>query len=132
MDEFDWLDDLPEAWSTPPELTVPTRVHLVNFVIHVISSDYTSNSINESIGELLSEHGRFNVAYQVSAKRGLPERDLIGLSVALEGVLKKCWEAWLKYQQIWISGNTPSGGDYQQLLMDLRTSRDEIRRIRPV
>ncbi|MDX2394979.1 hypothetical protein NJL88_33925 [Streptomyces sp. DK15] len=132
MDEFDWLDDLPEAWPVPPELKGPTRVHFVNFVIHVVSSEYTSNSINESIGELLVEHGRFNISYQLSAKGGLPDKALMELSVALEGVLKRCWEAWLKYQQIWISGNTPSGGDYQQLLTDLRASRDEIKRIRPV
>ncbi|RSS83969.1 hypothetical protein [Streptomyces sp. WAC06614] len=132
MDEFDWLDDLPDAWSVPPELQGPTRVHFVNFVICVISSDYASNSINEAIGELLAEHGRFNVSYQLSAKERLPDKDLMGLSAALEGVLKKCWEAWLKYQQIWTSGSAPSGGDYQQLLTDLRASRDEIRRIRPV
>ncbi|MFE2870062.1 MULTISPECIES: hypothetical protein [unclassified Embleya] len=130
MDEFAWLDDLPEAWSVPPELKGPTRVHFVNFVIDVISSDYTSSSINESIGELLVEHARFNVSYQIGAKGSLPEKDLMELSVALEGVLKRCWEAWLKYRQIWLSGNTPSGGDYQQLLTDLRASRDEIRRIK--
>jgi hypothetical protein len=60
-----WIDGLPASWRPPKELAEPTNSALVNFVIIVLTSPFSSNTVNENVALLLAEKERFSAWFLV-------------------------------------------------------------------
>jgi len=126
-----WIGDLPESWTPPAELAGPTKSTLVNLVILILVSPFTSNAVNERAAMLLAEKERFTTWFLVEAKARLNERRLLELSELSGRLVEPCWTAWSRFVALFGPGKGgPSGADYQVLFDAFQRSADGYRELR--
>jgi hypothetical protein len=125
-----WISGLPEGWAPPAELAEPTNSTLVNLVILVLTSPFTSNAVNERAAMLLAEKERFTTWFLADAKARLDERRLLELSELSGRLVEPCWTAWKAFVALFGSGKRPSGSDYQVLFDAFQRSADGYRALR--
>ncbi|MEU7528137.1 hypothetical protein AB0A74_20585 [Saccharothrix sp. NPDC042600] len=110
-----------EPWWPPQQVPGRDLTPTTNMVIAIITSRYTSNSINERTGVFLAENQRFNVWFQLN-KAKLSEERVDELGGASERLLRRLWTAWTGYVATWTSGRRPEADDYRVLI----TAFDEV------
>ncbi|CAL9592285.1 hypothetical protein SUDANB95_05220 [Actinosynnema sp. ALI-1.44] len=110
-----------EPWWPPQQVPGRDLTPTTNVVIAIITSRYTSNSINERAGVFLAENQRFNVWFQLN-KANLSEERMDELGDASERLLRRLWTAWTEYVATWKSGRRLEADDYLVLI----TAFDEV------
>jgi hypothetical protein len=96
-DGWEWLDEIPPAWSPPAELRTPTGVLRVDLSIRMLSSNSLGNDLIELVGQLLSESARFSIWFGSRAKKEVSPKQLALLSQTTNEQLHHVYEAWVPY-----------------------------------
>ncbi|MFE9746182.1 hypothetical protein ACFYOT_14860 [Saccharothrix saharensis] len=105
----------------------PGASESVNMVIVMITSRYTSNSINERAGRFLAENQRYNVWYQLNKRKSTGQQDL-ELADASARLLQRCWAAWTEYLAAW-DVRRPEADVYRTLIATLDEVAERYRRL---
>ncbi|MFJ8211196.1 hypothetical protein [Streptomyces sp. NPDC096033] len=93
-----WMES-EESWAIPEELRRPANGIASNFAIIVLSSRFTSSSINQAVGALIVESSGFTTWFATEAKGRMNSLDLLKLSETSMRLLRPCWESWKAYEE---------------------------------
>ncbi|MGX1403790.1 hypothetical protein [Streptomyces ambofaciens] len=87
-EDWAWLEEMPEGWPTPAEITGPTAVPVTNLVLLMLSSEMLGNDLVELIGEFIAEDARFNSWIGAEGKHELSMRQVAECSALLRECTK--------------------------------------------
>ncbi|AZS87596.1 hypothetical protein AB0465_21500 [Streptomyces griseoviridis] len=99
-DDWAWLEEMPEGWPTPAEITGPTAAPATNLVLLMLSSEMLGNDLVELIGEFIAEDARYNRWIGAEGKRELSMRQVAECSALLRECTKSIYEAWCNFSQV--------------------------------
>lgn len=98
---WEWLNDLPKEWETPPELLEPTGDPEANLVIRILSSEVLGHEVRAAVGRFVTEHALFTIWFFDNVKRsdrGMKESALLSQIPAEE--TQNVYEAWKIFEDV--------------------------------
>ncbi|GGS04803.1 hypothetical protein GCM10010269_49700 [Streptomyces humidus] len=132
-DDWAWLEEMPEEWPTPAEITGPTAVPATNLVLLMLSSEMLGNDLVELIGEFIAEDARFNSWIGAAGKRELSMRQVAECSALLRECTKSIYEAWCDFSQAHERAQRAAGSalpERRALFDNLKSASEELRNAR--
>ena len=132
-DEWAWLEEMPEAWPTPEEITGPTAVPATNLVLLMLSSEMLGNDLVELVGEFIAEDARFNSWIGGEGKRELSMREVAECSALLRECTKSIYEAWGDFSEVHEGAQRAAGSalsERRALFVNLKSASEKLRNAR--
>ncbi|MFG3109395.1 hypothetical protein [Streptomyces tendae] len=132
-DDWAWLEEMPEGWPTPAEITGPTAVPATNLVLLMLRSEMLGNDLLELIGEFIAEDARFNNWIGAKEKHELSMRQVAEHSTLLRECTKSIYEAWRDFSQEHEEAQRAAGSalpERRALFVSLKSASAKLRNAR--
>lgn len=129
-DDGAWLDDLPETWPTPEEISGPATAPTTNLVVLMLSSEMLGNDLVELVGEFIAEEARFNMWVGSEGKREISMRQLAECSLLLRECTKSIYNAWHDFSDVREAAEGAADSalpERDALLVALKAASEELR-----
>ncbi|MBY8343996.1 hypothetical protein LXH13_00540 [Streptomyces spinosirectus] len=132
-EEWAWLEEMPEGWPTPAEITGPTAVPATNLVLLMLSSEMLGNDLVELVGEFIAEDARFNSWIGAEGKHELSMRQVAECSALLRECTKSIYEAWHDFSLVYERAQRAAGSSLPErraLFVNLKSASEKLRNAR--
>ncbi|GAA1020278.1 hypothetical protein Aple_078810 [Acrocarpospora pleiomorpha] len=98
---WEWLNELPEEWETPPDLQTPTNNLEANLVIKMLSCEILGQDVRAAIGGFISAQALYTMWFFDDVKSsGRGMREVTLLAVFPTEQTRDVYKAWKRFERV--------------------------------